>query len=238
LPDSEPQNIDPQLSDAAEPVVAAPPESLPPEPAAAQPIVAQPVIARGGMYYRNTRYIMAALTVLMGFWFGYDGFVRWPAENEQIKNIESEISSQDPATAAHSAALLKDHSKHTQMDILLQRVLAFSLPPLGILLLVWALFNSRGEYRLADDTLYLPGHPPIPLASIRELDQTAWDRKGIARVSYELSDARTGTAKLDDFVYDRDPTDKIYDQIKLHLQPPPPVPSEPAAEATPGLPPV
>jgi len=190
------------------------------------------------MYYRNTRYIMAALTVVMGFWFGYDGFVRWPAENDQITKIETEIPSQDQATAARLAAELKDHSKHSDMDILLQRVLAFSLPPLGILLLIWALYNSRGEYRLADDTLCLPGHPPIPLASIRELDQTAWDRKGIARVSYELADARSGTAKLDDFVYDRDPTDKIYDQIKSHLQPPAPVPSESPAHPATGLPPV
>jgi hypothetical protein len=188
------------------------------------------------MYYRNTRYIMAALTVVMGFWFGYDGFVRWPAENVQIRNIKAALPSQDEATQERMAAQLKEHSEHSNMDILLQRVLFFSLPPLGILLLLWALYNSRGEYRLADDTVYLPGHPPIPLTAIRELDQTAWDRKGIARVSYELPDARTGTAKLDDFVYDRDPTDKIYDQIKSHLQPPAPTPTEPA-QPTPGLPP-
>jgi hypothetical protein len=198
--------------------------------AARPPLAPQPIVARGGTYYRNTRYIMAALTVVMGFWFGYDGFVRWPAENKTIAELQAELpnlDATDPAQAAMRRTQLKDHSPHSDTDVLLQRVLAFSLPPLGILLLIWALYNSRGEYRLADDTLHVPGHPPVPLAAVRELDESAWDRKGIARVSYTLADARSGTAKLDDFVYDRTPTDQIFDQIKSHLLPPAPVATEP-----------
>jgi hypothetical protein len=190
----------------------------------ASPAISQPITAGPGMYYRNTRYIMAALTVIMGFWFGYDGFVRWPAENQTIAKIEAAKEaaekSGDDATATRLKTELKDHSSHTDTDLLLQRILAFSLPPLGIALLLWALYNSRGQYRLADDTLFIPGHPPVSLASIRELDQSLWDRKGIARVAYQLSDGKSGKAKLDDFVYDRTPTDQIYDQIKKHLQPP------------------
>jgi hypothetical protein len=213
------QENQPNSSDPAAPVD---PGETPPH----KPLAPQPIVARGGSYYRNTRYIMAALTVVMGFWFGYDGFVRWPAENKKIAELQAELPNLDatnPAQAAEVRTALKDHSPHSDTDVLLQRVLAFSLPPLGILLLIWALYNSRGEYRLADDTLHIPGHPPVPLTSVRELDESVWDRKGIARVSYTLADARAGTAKLDDFVYDRTPTDQIFDQIKSHLLPPAPI---------------
>lgn len=210
-------------SDPASPVAAA---EAPPQ----APKPTQPIVARGGSYYRNTRYIMAALTVVMGFWFGYDGFVRWPAENAAIAKLNAQPDSTDKADALHRL------TSHTETDVLLQRVLAFSLPPLGILLLIWALYNSRGEYRLADDTLYIPGRPPVPLASVRELDESSWDRKGIARVSYSLADARSGTAKLDDFVYDRTPTDQIFDQIKSHLLPPAPITGDSAAPIAPDSP--
>jgi hypothetical protein len=193
-------------------------------------MIEQPIVAGPGQYYRNTRYIMAALTVVMGFWFGYDGFVRWPAEVATIQKIKSQQDSArasgDDVTVARLGTEMKNYSNHSDMDILLQRILAFSLPPLGICLLLWALHNSRGQYRLADEILFVPGHPPVPLAAIRELDQSAWDRKGIAKVGYELPDGRAGKAKLDDFVYDRAPTDLIYDRVKAHLQPPAEIPSQ------------
>jgi hypothetical protein len=186
-------------------------------PAQAAPKATEPIVAGPGQYYRNTRYIMAALTVVMGFWFGYDGFVRWPAEKDKVAHLKEELLIHDTPQLRTE---LKDHSDHSDTDILLQRLLAFSLPPLGICLLLWALYNSRGQYRLADETLFIPGHPPVPLGAIRELDQSVWDRKGIAKAAYELPDGRTGNAKIDDFVYDRVPTDLIYDRIKAHLQPP------------------
>jgi hypothetical protein len=204
---------------------ATPAVEMPMTAAGSGAVASAPIVAGPGQYYRNTRYIMAALTVVMGFWFGYDGFIRWPAENVTIARIESELSSPDETTQARLKVELKGHSKHTDTDLLLQRLLAFALPPLGICLLLWALYNSRGEYRLVGETLFIPGHPPVPLPAIRELDQSIWDRKGIARVAYTLSDDRSGTAKIDDFVYDRIPTDQIYDQIKSHLQPPAPPPA-------------
>ncbi len=187
---------------------------------AAQPkLPQQPISARAGQYYRNTRYIMAALTVLMGFWFGYDGFVRWPAENVIIAGLEKDKkAARDQESFNRAVVELKKHVNHTDTDIRFQIILCFALPPAGILLLIWALYNSRGEYRLAENTLQVPGHPPVPLAAIREVDEHDWDRKGIAIVHYTLSNGQTGSAKLDDFVYDRPPTDDIFDIIKAHMQ--------------------
>jgi hypothetical protein len=184
----------------------------------AQVLAVGPITARAGGYYRNTRYVMAALTIVMGFWFGYDGFVHWPDDNLKIADLRARL--QQSPEDSDLRTQLKGLSPHSDTDIKLQRILAFALPPLGLALLGWALYNSRGAYRLENDVLYIPGHPPVPLASIRELDQRSWDRKGIAVVKYVLTDGRSGLARLDDFVYDRQPTDQIYDRIKAHLLPP------------------
>ena len=110
-------------------------------PVASQGSPTQPIIARAGRYYRNTRYIMAVLTVAMGLWFGYDGFVRWPAENKAYAKMDADL--QEIQRRGDSITdLMKEqwHNQphHTDLDVTLQRTLAFSLPPLGILLLIWA----------------------------------------------------------------------------------------------------
>jgi hypothetical protein len=102
------------------------------------------------------------------------------------------------------------------MDLLIQRALGFILPPAGIAMLGWALFNSRGRVRLANGVLEVPGHPAISLENISSMDTTLWDRKGIAYVLYDVA-GKQGKARLDDFVYDRKPVDQIYEVIKQKL---------------------
>jgi len=75
-----------------------------------------------------------------------------------------------------------------------------------------------------DDVLYAPGHPPVPLDAIREIDKTKWEKKGIVYLDYELEGAegtkgQSGTIVLDDFVYDQDPTDTIVKSIEAELVP-------------------
>jgi hypothetical protein len=60
----------------------------------------------------------------------------------------------------------------------------------------------------------------VPLDAITELDKRLWDRKGIAMVSYELpGGGGSGTLKLDDFIYEREPTDEIYKRIEDYVAP-------------------
>ena len=156
------------------------------------------IVARAGRYYRNTRYLFVLGMVLMGAYFAYDGWVGYPRERAKHQ--------QDPKTGV----------PHTDMDILLQKVLGCTLPPLGLIFLGWTLHNSRGAYRLGGDVLSVPGHPDVPMDAVRALDKSLWDRKGIAFVDYEVA-GRQGTLKLDDFVYDRPPTDQIVERIESHL---------------------
>jgi len=192
------------------------------------------VVAAPGRYYRNTRYLMTVLLIGMGLWFGYDGFVGWPKANENWEQLDQKRSAADKRNDHSEAERLREEQSkfkhHTDTDIRTQKMLAFALPPLAIILLIWALHNSRGEYRLEGTMLHVPGHPPVPFANITEIDKRLWDRKGIAYVSYDLGNGQQGSLKLDDFLYDRPPTDEIYGRIEKYVQP--------QAEATPATTPV
>lgn len=189
-------------------------DPTPPQPPA-DPYEGQAVIvARAGGYYRKARYVMALICLGMGGWFAYDGWVAWPGEN--------------------AAAVQRGEEKmpRSDLEIRLQRRLAVGLPALGAGVVAWMLYRSRGQYRLDGDTLHAPGHPPVPLAAVREIDKTLWDRKGIARIEYD--DPAGGAPRrltLDDFVYDQKPTDAILARVEKALGV---SPEEAGAEREPG----
>lgn len=177
-----------------------------------------PLVARASTEYRVKRFIIVAMLLGMGGWFGYDGLVKWPAENKHIeelrKGIEAAGKANDEPQSIRLNAELKKLQHHTDTDLRWQKVLAMILPPAGLLVLIWSLYHSRSSYRLRDNVLGVPGHPPIPLDAIRSIDKTDWDRKGIALVYYELANGAKGCARLDDFIYERLPTDGIFKRIE------------------------
>jgi hypothetical protein len=153
----------------------------------------RPIVARAGQYYRVTRYIMTCVLFLYGGWAIYDGFINWP--NWPISHPNEKPKS--------------------DMDIHFNQVIGVALPQIAILLLIRSIYNSRGAYRLEDGVLYVPGHPPVPLDKIEKIDRELWDRKGIAFIDYNLSSGnQAGSIRLDDFVYDREPTDQIFKAIE------------------------
>jgi hypothetical protein len=176
------------------------------------------VIAKAGGEYRIKRYILVVLMFLVGLWFAYDGFVNWPRERELY----------DAAPESNRPLMKKPH---TEMDILIQRDLAYLLVPLAPLLLVFFLYNSRGELRLSGDMLFVPGHPPVPLNRILSLDKTQWARKGIAFAHYQLEDSIKGRIRLDDFVYQSEPVHIMVDQIDADMNPPPATAGIPKSES-------
>jgi hypothetical protein len=159
------------------------------------------IVAPPDNWYRGKRLIFAIALIVGGAWFAYDGWIRWPRENEQALKV---------------AGVTK--LPHTEFDIKLQKILAVSLPPLGLLWLVRIFYTSRGAYRLWGDTLSVPGHPEIPIDSVTQIDLSRWDRKGIAVLQYEHN-GRTARFVLDDFIYQRKPTDEILDRIKARVAP-------------------
>ena len=179
------------------------------------------IVARAGRYYRNTRYLMCALLIGIGGWFAYDGWVKYPAENRLVERLRLEqLEAQRTNNQEELGRLnveLKKHEFHKDQSLMLQRGLGFALPPLGVALLLWALHNSRGEYRLSGTKLSVPGHPTIDFSDIQSVNNDLWDRKGIAWVKYQTPQGQLGEMRLDDFIYDRPPTDAIYDRIAEHM---------------------
>lgn len=195
-----------------------------PAPVTAPP--AEPIIAGAARYYRTTRYIMCALIFIFGLYFAYDGWIGYPKQNAQLDDVNARMGvaqrNGDDAQIAKLTEERKDLKPHTDMDLFLQKALGFALPPLAIAFLIWSLYNSRGAYKLEDHILSVPGHPPISLDQIRRIDRKLWDRKGVVYFDYELPEGKgTGRIKLDDFVYDRKPTDAIFACIEKSLLPPP-----------------
>jgi hypothetical protein len=164
------------------------------------------IVAKHSRSYRLKWVIMGIALLAASGWFAYDGYVGYPKENKKAH---------DEAIAQGKAPPEKVHQ---DFDIVLQKRLAFGLIPAGLFVMGWGLYHSRGEYRLAGNTLHVPGHPPVPLDAIRAIDQSKWERKGIAYIDYEL-DGKTATLKLDDYTYERDPTDQIHERILKTVAP-------------------
>lgn len=167
------------------------------------------VVAKPSMSYRLRWCAMGLAVLAFGLWSIHDGFVKYPRENE----------------AARAKGL--QQVPHPGWDIPFNKTFGVVLPPLGLLLVGWALYNSRGRYVLSGQTLQVPGHPPVQLDAVRAIDKTLWDRKGIAYLTYETPGGQ-GRLKLDDYLYERRPTDVILERIESTLLP---QPTAPAAEA-------
>ena len=184
-----------------------------------------PVVAPSDKRFTVKWLIIASLLpILAGGWFLYDGFVGYPEHNRELAEMQAErdaaADAGDMGTADAISERIKEHgTEKDSLSILIQQALGFALPIFGIAMGVWTLRDARGELRLdADDTLHAPGHPSVRPGQITSIDDTRWDRKGKSFVSYDV-DGQTGTLKIDDFVRQRPPTDKIHDRIVyLHKQ--------------------
>jgi hypothetical protein len=229
----------PRIPPRRPPTIPVPPLMAPKLPAveaapAAPMDAGEPIIALGSGEYRFRRYLMTLLLVAGGVWFAYDGWKGWPAENQQIADlshqmVEAEKAGNHDLYESINGNSLTHKTPHTDLDIRWQKNLAVALPICGLLFLVWTLFNSRGAYQLQGGTLSVPGHPPVQLTEITEVDGSKWDRKGIAYIQYKAAGGATGKLRLDDFVYQQDPTDEIFKRIQAALGislAPAPVPSD------------
>ena len=182
-------------------------------PAPSDPVSTEPaggdIVARGDSRFRLKWVGMGLLFLAGAGWFLRDGYIRWPHENEEII-----------AKAKSEGRPIPEKSLHSDTDLALQKVIGFGLVPISLLIAFRGLYGTRGEYRLSGGTtLHVPGHPPVPLDAIRAIDQSKWDRKGIAYIDYEL-DRKTSRLKLDDYMYQREPTDQILDRILAAVAPP------------------
>ncbi len=196
--------------------------------------VSHEIVARPDRRYRGKHLAFTVIMIAAGFWFAYDGWIGWPGHNQRLRSLDQQIDQAEQTGDRKryqdlKAQLASMHRQYTPVDLLIQRILAVGLPVFGILYGAWTLAVTRGQYRLVGQALMLPGHDPIDFADIQRLDKSRWERKGIATLYYQTATGSERSARLDDFAYERAPTDEIFERIETYLVPPE-VPSEPASE--------
>jgi hypothetical protein len=189
--------------------------------------ISDEIVARPDMRYRGKHLIFSFVIIVAGFWFAYDGWIGWPRHNREVYAVESGIRKAETEHDQKKADELKTqlanmHKPYNDADLLIQKLLAVALPLAGIAYAIWSVRVTRGRLRLAGHTFEVPGAAPIDLGDIRRIDKSRWDRKGIAIVHYEAHNPRRSrSVKIDDFAYERKPTDEIVERIEAYLAPPP-----------------
>jgi hypothetical protein len=187
------------MAEQIPPVTSAAPEQTPEEAVnTEQTSAVQPggvIVARAYRFYRLTRFGLVIFLLCYGAASIRDGFYKYPAENQTAMNQHLE------------------KLPHPGFDVQFNKFFGVVLPPLAVAILIWSLYVSRGEYRFDGSTLSAPGHPPVPVAAITEIDRSKWDRKSIAYVHYQLPSGETGRIKFDHSLYD--PVDKMFKQVEL-----------------------
>jgi hypothetical protein len=191
-------------------------------PTTETPPVVDEIVAEPDVGYRWKHLIMAVLMIAGGAWFAYDGWINWPRMNQNAVRVEKELEAAQRANNEQKkndlAIELRKYEKHNDASILIQKILAITLPSFGLFWGIWTIRATRGSYRLGGDTLHVPGHPPVTFNNIRRIDKRRWDRKGIAYLHYEHGQpAEPGILKLDDFAYQRKETDEILERIERNV---------------------
>lgn len=180
------------------------------------------IVATADNWDRGKKTVISlVLIIYCGGFFLYDGFIGWPARNQKLDQLDKQRDvTRDSAEKVRLTSEMEKIGAHkSSLDILLQKVIGFIALPAGVWYLINTFRKSRGEIRMSGSTVYVPGHPPIPLESITAVDNRRWQKKGIAVVEYSLPGKETSKFTLDDFIYRREPLDEIYDAILAYVAP-------------------
>ena len=178
----------------------------------------QPIVATPSRKFFIKRMVIALAVIAGGSYFLYDGYKGYPQHNAKRAAL---VAERDAAEAAKDDTMLAVKVKEirdfgnakSEFDIRLQKIIGFIMLPIGLYLLGKFLRESRGELRLENDMLHAPRHPPVPIKSFTGVDNVRWDKKGIALFDYRLADGTSGRIRVDDFIFDRPPTDAIHDEL-------------------------
>ena len=198
-------------------------------------MAAKAVISNG---YRWRLALIGVVCLLFAAWSAYDGFVKYPRIN---KNFKAWVEFKDkhgeqwvekwPQHAADYNLPEQPERSKSQWSMIAQYVqLAITLP-IGL----WFsyLFLSSLNRWVASDENGLTGSrgEQVPYDSIATLDKKRWEAKGIAIVNYS-DDQGQRRFVLDDWKFEREPTDQILIEVEQRLRPDQIVGDKPESEKT------
>ncbi len=171
--------------------------------------------------------LIGVAALIFSAWFLYDGTVKYP-RIQQIWQDYNKIVQEHPGDPVEQARLWAEHAKAKgwptetpkkkmeDKDILTQKVLAAITAPVGLYFLL-SFFMSLGKWIEADeDGIRTRSGQHVRYDQIKSIDKSRWDSKGIAVVHYEV-DGRAGRITLDDWKFEREPTQRILTAIEQRM---------------------
>lgn len=215
--------------------------------AATETTEAPVIIGRATPWFHKRWLFAIAFTLGSAAWFGYDGAVGWPKQNEiarafeQFKKDKREdewntyARHRDWPDSKNIPKLRSDDQLRTQLQI----AAVGAVIGLGIL---GSFLYRRGKVLKVDtEQLYTPRGKVVPFKSIQHVDTTLWAEKGLARVHY-LADGKPQQAVIDGLSYGGFagpkpyPADQILERVLAHAPkdaPPPDQDDQPAPASGP-----
>jgi len=185
---------------------------------------------RGGYMVRLV-VLTAAVLLYGGAYFLYDGFVRYPRQNEifgaydEIKRTYTspEMRETQWEQVARQRGWPVEFSgeypgtQHSNTDIWTQRVIGLICAPLGLLMLVNMIRHIGRWIELDDATLRASWGQETAVDQIRRLNKARWKTKGIAVAEYVEAGGQERRLVLDDWKYDRQAPAGIVKELEARL---------------------
>ena len=180
------------------------------------------VTARISKAYRIRLGAMAALLLAFSGWFFYDGAIGYP-EQQRVFELWEDLRENHPEWRAEWNQLMNEHGYpanpdgKSELDIFVQYLLGVITGGLGLLFL-FGFVRTFGRWVAADDeALTANGGHRAAFDRIESVDTERWDRKGIAIVHYRDGAGQPRRITLDDWKFDREATQAIYQQLQGKL---------------------
>lgn len=157
--------------------------------------------------------VIALITCGLSLWSFYDGLVAYPQQRERAL-VYKECEEADDFAKWREICEQKGWKTSnpgeakTEADIQMQYVQGTIAGAIGLFVLFKLLTTLGRTLEGTADGLKASWGPEFRFDQVTQIDKKKWDRKGIARIRYE-QDGKTKTFVLDDYIFERQPTDEI-----------------------------
>ncbi len=158
--------------------------------------------ARISKEWRQRMIFMAMMLNGSGLWFCYDGFIAWPAQEQNYQRLvtltagtlagEEKPTDKNPnvvrawATYAAANKLPEKIPKHRSPgDLSGQRTIGSIFMFIGLTFIGWVVLQHRRSVRADGDIITGANGVKVHLDSIIDMDRRKWVTKGIAYALYE-----------------------------------------------------
>jgi len=206
--------------------------------------------------YSRKFLIMGICALGAALWFLKDGLFTYPAERQQAfaefktydktyfkdehhktMTLEQFEVVAEPEKWQEWEVYIHDRGFHSGADVVMQFIMTAVMTVAGLVLISFPL-RARGRWIEASDAgITSSWGESFQFDEVEEVNKRKWRNKGIAKVTY-VSDGRRRTFVVDDYKFDRYPTDAILYELEQRIDPdritngpPDPPPTDRVAEA-------